>query len=237
MHSFLEYKRFKAQRYQARLTMPYPLVANQTNPLTMRLCLHSSWSLYLLQTNIWKAQQMTALLLLSSSFLSHMMALLLLLSSFLSQMTALHILSSFLSQWLHLKPSPQQLLQQPWLRLMSPQQWQQQQKRYYSSLTTAFCIPPRARLTMQLQEISCCFSFKTTQQLQYQVFCCLAILNAQQLWWRLMQIFCCFLSEMAQQVWWRLSPTSHFSWLLLFFAKSPSTSVKIAEYFVRENTR
>jgi hypothetical protein len=45
----------------------------------------------------------------------------------------------------------------------------------------AFCILPRKQLTMQLQEISCCFSFKMIQQLRYQVFCCLAILNAQQL--------------------------------------------------------
>jgi hypothetical protein len=45
--------------------------------------------------------------------LSQMTALLLLLSSFLSQMMALRISSSFLSQRLHLKPSPQQLLQKP----------------------------------------------------------------------------------------------------------------------------
>ncbi len=53
------------------------------------------------------------------------------------------IFCSIMSQWLHLKPSPQQLLQQPWLRLLSPWQWQQQRKQYYSSLTTACCIPPR----------------------------------------------------------------------------------------------
>ena len=45
----------------------------------------------------------------------------------------------------------------------------------------AFCIPPRKRLTMQLKEISCCFLFETIQQLRYQVFCRLAIFNAQQL--------------------------------------------------------
>jgi hypothetical protein len=42
---------FAAQRHQARLTMPYPLAANQTNPLTMRLFLHSSWLLHPSQPN------------------------------------------------------------------------------------------------------------------------------------------------------------------------------------------
>jgi len=52
----------------------------------------------------------------------------------------------------------------------------------HKTRSPAFCIPPRKQLTMQLQEISCCFSFKIIQQLWYQVFCCLAILNAQPLW-------------------------------------------------------
>ncbi len=123
--------------------------------------------------------QMTAMLLLSSSFLSQMTALLLLSSSFLSQITALRISSSFLSQWLHLKPSPQWL--QQWLRqwLKSPQQELQQQTRQEISLTSAkqlklntrqeaqaFCIPPRKRLTMQHKEISCCILFETIQQLR-----------------------------------------------------------------------
>ena len=60
---------------------------------TMRLFLHSSWLLHLLQRNFWKAQQTTVLHL--SSFLSHSTALLL--SSFLSLATAL-LLSIFLSQ-------------------------------------------------------------------------------------------------------------------------------------------
>jgi hypothetical protein len=52
------------------------------------------------------------------------------------------------------------------------------------------------------RKISCCFSFKTIQQLRYQVFCCLTILNAQQL-----------------RQW---MPISHFSWLSSYYPQEPN---------------
>ena len=118
--------------------------------------------------------------------------------------------------------SPQRLQQQlrQWLKSRSPQQELQQRTRQNIRSTSAkqvelntrqeaqaFCIPPRKRLTMQLRKISCCFLFETMQQLRYQVFCCLAILNAQQL----------------RQQW---MPVSHFSWLSSYYPQEPNKSLQ-----------
>ncbi len=169
---------------------------------------------------------MTTLLLLSSSFLSQMTALLLLFSSFMSQIMALRISSSFLSQWLHLKPSLQRRQQQLRQWLKSPQQELQQRTRQEISLLSvkqlklntrqeaqAFCIPSRKRLTMQHKEISCCILFKTIQQFQYQVFCCLTILNAQQLRQQRMPIF-------------------HFSWLSSYYPQEPNKLLQPIPSFI-----
>ncbi len=147
--------------------------------------------------------QMTALI--SFSFLSQMTSLqsqLQVSCSLMSQrMQRVPLLDSELiltltrSVWMtyQLLMSPQQLQQQLQQWLKSPQQEVQQQTCQNISSTNAkqlefntrqkaqaFCIPLRKQLTMQLQ-ISCCFLFKTIQQLRYQVFCHLVTSHDQQL--------------------------------------------------------
>ena len=122
--------------------------------------------------------------------------------------------------------SPQRLQQQLRQRLKSPQQELQQQMRQIISSTAAkqlelntrqeaqaFCISPRKRLTMQLRKISCCFSFITIQQLRYQVFCCLTILNTQQLWQQWMSF-------------------SHFIWLSSYYPQEPNKSIQPIPSFI-----
>ena len=124
-------------------------------------------------------------------------------------------------------PNDGQRISNSFLSQQSPWQQLKEISFYFATKTTqkiwlpAFCIPPRVWLTMQPQEICCCYLFETTQQLWYQVFCCLVISNIQKLWhfhlsWLLnFQVSCSFASKTLQQLWWQLLPTFHFSWLLI----------------------
>ncbi len=88
----------------------------------------------------------------------------------------------------------------------------------------AFCIPPRNRLTMQLQ-VSCCLLIRTTQQLcQWltQVSCCLLIRTTQQLRRRLTHRIFCLMPKSAQQL--RRQPIHRISCCFLFETIQPIPS-------------